>query len=469
LNWLERPALGLLAALIVLALLVFLQRGAKKLRVGTLFIWRRVAATQDARKRKARLEPVLWLCAAALVVAALASARPALAQAGRGPVVAVFIERLAPGTGSEPDAAELAGRVQDATDGAELRFFATEKTGAAEIDDKLTQLAPGNIADELAQFRARSHDADGRVVLLCEPDAAVAEWAQVWPRSLNRRDGVIFGLNLRGKRIFVRSSGFGGPEFKGARLVAARSSNGETTREYEATAADVEFTAAGAPTIRLKEAAPVALVSGGKWSSDAHKALSSALLANSNYLQAERGQVGLDAEAPLRIEILRGTVADLAGASAGFDSQHALFAQLPLSAFDWLADARVLEVEEGDRVLLSAVKDGRQVGALIALSGDGKVLRFAGDPFARAPVAAAALLLDNALGVITGERPSEGARLKVISGGELPSERAAFAAPFDPQGSLDMSTSGTESLNELTPWLALAGALLALVAAWLTR
>ena len=67
------------------------------------------------------------------------------------------------------------------------------------------------------------------------------------------------------------------------------------------------------------------------------------------------------------------------------------------------------------------------------------------------------------------DSPSEGARLKVIAGGALPSERAAFAAPFEPEGSVDVSTSGRETLSELTPWLALVGALLALGAAWLTR
>ena len=86
-NWLEMPALGLLASLAVLAWLVFMQRGAKRVAVGTLFIWRRVAARPDAKKRRAQLEVVLWLAAGALLLAALASARPALApDAGsRGP------------------------------------------------------------------------------------------------------------------------------------------------------------------------------------------------------------------------------------------------------------------------------------------------------------------------------------------------------------------------------------------------
>jgi hypothetical protein len=306
-------------------------------------------------------------------------------------------------------------------------------------------------------------------MFLCDPEPIAVELGMVLPRVMSKRDGVIFGLSTRGKRIFVHSSGFGAPTFKGATLVGARSSNGETAREYEATAADVEFSAPGSPLTRLQRAEPVSVRTGGKWSSDVHRALLAALVANSNYREAADGGVGLDAEAPARIEIMRGEAVDLAGATASFDAQHALFGQLPLSAFDWLADKRVLAAAEGERVLLSAVRAGENVGALIVLSSDGKVLRFAGDPFSRAPVAAAALLLDNALGAISGERPSEDKRLSVVAGSDLPTERAAFAAPFDAQGSLDVSTSGVESLNELTPWLALAGALLALCAAWLTR
>jgi hypothetical protein len=120
-------------------------------------------------------------------------------------------------------------------------------------------------------------------------------------------------------------------------------------------------------------------------------------------------------------------------------------------------------------VLLSVARDGHALGALALLSADGKILRFAGDPFAQAPVAAAALLLDNALGVLKGDRPSEAASYAVVSGSKLASERAAFAAPFEPKGSLDASSSSAAALEELAPWLALAGALLAMGAAWLTR
>ena len=195
----------------------------------------------------------------------------------------------------------------------------------------------------------------------------------------------------------------------------------------------------------------------------------SALLAHANYAESETPDVALDSEGPRRIEIVRGELAELAGATVVFEAQHALFNQLPLSAFDWLADQRLLAAENGERVLLQAMREGRALGALVAVSSDGKTLRFAGDPFSRAPVAAAALLLDNALGVVTGERPSGDRRLEVVSGAELPSERAAFAAPFEPRGHLDVSTSGAQTLQELAPWLALAGALLALGAAWLTR
>lgn len=467
-TWLELPALGLMLSLAVLAWLVFMQRGARRVEVGTLFIWRKVAARPDARKRRARIEPLMWLCAGALALAALGAARPALIVAQGGAKVAVYIERLA-AEGAEPDAPEVLARAKEAAPDAQLQFFAAAPTGLAEIDESLTQLAPGPISDELAQFRARSGNANARLMFLCEPDESARQLGLVLPRVMKKRDGVVFGLRVQGKRLFVRSSGFGAQEIKGAALRGARTSDGETAREYEATADDVEIRAPFTPAMKLKRAPAVRVQAGGKWTSDAHKALLASLAANSNYRQAEPGDVGLDVDAPRRIELARGTAADLQGASASFDAQHALFAQLPLSAFDWLADGRVLAAADGERVLLSAQREGKSLGALIVLSADGKALRFAGDPFAQAPVAAAALLLDNALGVLNGERPSEAALYKVVSGAKLPSERAAFAAPFEAGGSLDVSSALAGTLQELTPWLALAGALLALGAAWITR
>lgn len=467
-TWLELPALGLLLSLAVLAWLVFMQRGARRVEVGTLFIWRKVAARPDARKRQARMEPLLWLCAGALAFGALAAARPALAQPDGAFIVAVYMERLA-ADGVEPDAADVLARAREAAPEAQLRFYAATPTGHSEIDETLTLLAPGTIAEELAQFRARSSQASARLMFLCAADSNAASAGLVLPRVTARQDGVIFGLSVQGRRVFVRSSGFGAPEIKGAALRGARSSNGETLREYEATAAEVEITAHHLPPIRLKQASGVRIEAGGRWKSDAHRALLAAVLANSNYRQSAPGDIGLDVGAPLRIELWRGSATDLAGASVSFDSQHPLFAQLPLSAFDWLGDGLVLAPAANERVLLSATRDGQAAGALALLSADGKSLRFAGDPFARAPVAAAALLLDNALGVLKGERPSEAAFYAVVGGLKLPSERAAFAAPFEPEGSLDVSSSGAAALEELAPWLALAGALLALGAAWLTR
>jgi len=467
-TWLELPALGLLLSLAVLAWLVFMQRGSTRVEVGTLFIWRKVAARPDARKRRARIEPLLWLCAGALAFGALAGARPALAQPDGSVIVAVYMERLA-AEGAEPDAADVLARAREAAPQAQLRFYAAAPTGHSDIDETLTQLAPGTVAEELAQFRARSSQASARLMFLCAADGNAAAAGLVMPRVMARQDGVIFGLSIQGRRVFLRSSGFGAPEIKGAALRGARSSNGETLREYEVTAAEVEITAHHLPPIRLKQANAVRIVAGGRWQSDAHRALLAALLANSNYRQSDLGDLGLDVEAPLRVEIWRGSARDLTGASVSFESQHPLFAQLPLSAFDWLDDGHVLAPATDERVLLSVTRDGQALGALALLSADGRSLRFAGDPFARAPVAAAALLLDNALGVLKGERPSEAALYAVVSLSKLPTERAAFAAPFEPEGSLDVSNTGAAALEELAPWLALAGALLALGAAWFTR
>lgn len=462
---LEPWALALLLSLAVLAWLVFMQRGSRRVEVGTLFIWRKVAARPDARRRKARVEPLFWLCAGALVVAAVSAARPALIRADGAASVAVFIERLA-GEGPEPDAAEVFERARAAAPSAQLRFFATAPTGLAAMDDSLTLLAPGAISEELAQFRARSREADAHLLFLCEPVESAP--GLTLPRVLSLREGVLFALEVRGKRVFARSSGYEPPKVTGAALVAARTTNGETLREYEAAAEVVEISAPHSPTIKLDAVPPVNLKTGGRWNTDAHRALTAALVASGACREAEPAGVGLDAEAPARVELWRGKETALGGAHTSFDARHPLFSQLPMSAFDWTGDHRVLDPAPGETVLLAATRDGAVVGALITLSADGKTLRFAGDPFSRAPVAAAALLLDNALGTLTGERPSEAARYRV-AGGRLPSERAAFAAPFDPTGSLDVSSAGPGALSEWTSWLALAGALLALGAAWLVR
>src|SRR5690606_22200534 len=89
-----------------------------------------------------------------------------------------------------------------------------------------------------------------------------------------------------------------------------------------------------------------------------------------------------------------------------------------------------------------------------------RVLYFAGDPFSEAPVAEAALLLDNAIGVLTGERASSRARYSID--GELPSSRAAHAGPFEPRGAL--AESRTDAPREFAPWMLAIAALCALAA-----
>ena len=470
------PGLFLLVSVGLLAWLAFMQRGAKRLEVGTLFIWQRVVARQQARERKVKMEPLLWLLAAALLLGSFAAARPVLAAAlPSSAVVAVYLERLSPaqhpGELPEPELEEVLVRAQEVAPGAKLEFYYS-----GWIDQELLAtagstraLARGSLAQELAQFQAQSRGADARVLFLCEPSPAANRIGLVLPRVSRARSGVVHQVELRGRRVFVHSSGSASLSVDGAGLLWARLSNGGAVREYEPKAAKMAILAEGTPRIEIVDAPPIQVCSGGQWNSDVHRALLEALVRNSNFVQQDKGRLGFDCDAPSRVEIQRGQPTDLAGAQLSYSSQHRLFAELPLDAFNWLAQNLTLAPDPEWQPLLSATRNGKVIGDLIAISFDSKTIRFAGDPFSLASAGAAALLLDNTIGVLVGSRPSENVRLRIAQGANLPTERAAYAAPFDPQGTLDVSSAGAPRPFELAHLFAIASAALALFAAWLTR
>ncbi|MCC6574110.1 MAG: BatA domain-containing protein [Planctomycetes bacterium] len=425
-TFLNPPALALLAALPILALLAWLARGARRREVGTLFLWRRVAQNISADARKLRLEPLLLLLAGALAFGAFAAAQPAVSTARGGPMrVAVFVEALMPG-GDDPDLGEVRQRAQQQVPGAILEFPDVRATHAS------------SLYQQLAAFRLASREADARLMFLAAPDDEARALGRVLPRVTVPRDGVIFGVGTQGTQLLLRSSGAASPTIKGADLVGAKISGGETLRRFEIKQPQVEINATGTPTITLAVREPLSLLVARAWIDRVHEPLVKALPRVKVVEQHTPGAIGIGGGASFgeglagNLVTNEGAPMDLRGATITFAGDHPLFADLPLEGLDWLADGRGISPESGATSLVSVRRDGREIAHIVTTSADGKRLTFAGDPFARAPIATASLLLDNALGVITGERPSERATYAVT--GDIPTERAALAAPFDPVG-----------------------------------
>jgi len=90
------PGLLLLSAAAALAALAVFQPGARKCDVGTLLIWRRVAAVLPARRRRRGPDLLLWLLLGAAIAGAIGAARPALRQPHARPKVVVYVESSGP-------------------------------------------------------------------------------------------------------------------------------------------------------------------------------------------------------------------------------------------------------------------------------------------------------------------------------------------------------------------------------------
>jgi hypothetical protein len=437
------PALFLLAAAAVLVALAAWSRGAKQREVGTLLIWRRVAQQATAPQRKRReYDPLFWLLLAAVAVGSVAAARPAWFTVAPQARVAVFLESTGPGEPLELDDARA--RAQAAAPDAELTFFMAGQ-----------EITPGSLRAELAQFEARARDYDGRILLLNQP---TDQAALVLPRVKKPREGVVFQLAGDRRELLVQSSAGGEVLLDGASLVSSSTQAGVTNWRFIPMALELVLSdAAGRRVYRRK---PFVVGVGDAWRGDAHTALLQALEPDATDGEPPVVWLGsLEQKPAVRVNI--GAATDLSGASLSFDPQHPLFQDLPLQQFDWLAGGRLLAPEEGVQPLLSAVRDGVPVGDLARLRDGGRMLEFAGDPFSSAAVTDAALLLDNAIGVVAGTRPSERPGYEQAEGEPLPSRRQATAAPFEPRGKLDLSRHSAEPM-EFAGWLmSLAGLLLA--------
>src|SRR5690606_17077958 len=116
------PALLMLLTGVALVVLATWSVGSRRRDVGTLLIWKRVAARQATSvERRRSYDLLLWLSLAAVLVGALAAARPALIQPEALPRVAVYIEPTGPG-GQQLDLAEVQARAR-AEGAARYDFF----------------------------------------------------------------------------------------------------------------------------------------------------------------------------------------------------------------------------------------------------------------------------------------------------------------------------------------------------------
>lgn len=447
-NLLAWPALLLLLAVPILVLLALRSPRPRELVVGSLLLWQRVRAVAPPPTTKRRkLEPLLWLLLAAALAGALGAARPTLTQAQPREQVAVFIEALG---GANPGLAEVRARAEAECPDGQFTFW---MPGPPSPTLKTEALAAGTLESELAQFQARAAGADVRLLFLCAPHPGADRIGRVLPRLNARRPAVVYELWSEGELVFARSSGEA-PEVEGAQWL--RSSDG--LHEYRGNSSTITLTdREGNVHTLAREGLHVGV--GQDWTGRQHRALLAALLPDPGEPALWLGAW----EQRPAIRILRGAPASLDQAEFAWLPDHALFRDLPMSVFDWRASGRVMPPEAGYRSLLTATANGQPLGDIVRLSPDGSVLEFAGDPFSEAPVEAAALLLDNAIGVMTGSRPSSAPRYTAEGAAPLPTRRAAFANLFEATGT-GRSALPAPKPREISHWLLLVAGIAAAAA-----
>ncbi|MCA8913887.1 MAG: hypothetical protein KDB90_00645 [Planctomycetes bacterium] len=465
------PAMLLLSAAAILIALAAWRQGPKHREVGTLLIWRRVADQHVARQERRRsFDLLLWTLLAGVIVGGIAATRPAWMVHAGVMRVAVYVEPTGPGN-QQLDMDEVRQRAEDFALSSvargsgeldadiELTFFLPSDGLAQQAD--VRRLQPGPLRAELAQFDVATAKFDGRILFLNARLSPVGLEDLLLPRVLQRRHGVLLSVSGGRESVTVKSLGEPAPWVSGATLISTTSVAGPLTSAYRPNSAQFEVRdVSGTRAFRRR---PLLIGTGGGWSGDAHVALLDALQPDSADGRPPDVWLGSDEQMPA-VRVSAGDSADLSKAELAFDPQHPLFRDLPLADFQWLAEGKLMAPADNVQSLLTAVVDGEPVGDLVRLRDGGKVLEFAGDPFTRAPVASAALLLDNAIGVVSGVRPSEWQGFEQVEGPGLLTERQAQADYFDPRGSLDMASRSSEPL-EFSTWLCVAAGLLLLVAA----
>lgn len=459
--WQAPWALLLMAALPLLLWLALRRARPQSLDVGTLMLWRAVALAVPAPTRRSRrLDLLLWLLLAAALLGALGAAGPALVGQAPVPVIAVYVERL--GTGeAEPELESVRRRVQAQFPDAQLHWwFAGD---AALLDDLglVQAVAPGPPQAEQAQFLAASAGASLRLMFTAGAQPQPQPRVLVLPRVTRPRQGVVFEVRAEGETLFVRSGPDLPPKVEGAALTGADTRGAEVVRRYTARAGQVKVSTPTQSILLARQ--PFGVGVGADWASPRHLALLAAL---QPALDGAAPQVWLGgAEAAPAVRIGRGRQQDLANTELQIDLQSPLFQDLPLTALDLRGQGQLMAPRPGWRALAVVTRDGRVLGDLAALSPDNRVLEFANDPFADSGVTAAALLLDNAIGVVSGRRASERERYE-LHGDILPTRRQAMAAPFEATGSPELAAGQAETTG-VSRWPLLLAALCGLAAAGL--
>ncbi|MCB9895072.1 MAG: hypothetical protein H6839_11530 [Planctomycetes bacterium] len=454
------PAILMLSTAAILIALAAWRQGPKQREVGTLLIWRRVAQQHQAtQQRRRNFDLLLWLLLAGVVVGAIAATRPAWLHTQDHSRVAVFVEPTGPGI-EQANLDEVKARVEADLPGAIPTFFLSTKDGGVPFN-AVTLGSAGPPASQISDFERHSTDYDARLLMLNQPTTGTEDLGRAIPRLTKARPGVVFHVTGSVDRLLVQASAGLAPSVTGATLVSSSTSADSVSYLYEPTGVQIEVSdAIGKRTYRRR---PFGVGTGNGWTGDAHEALLKALQLHEPDGRAPQVWLGSDELKPA-VRVSAGEDFDLTTATLAWDPQHALLRDLPLGDFDWLGEGKLLAPTSGVQPLVTAVVDGKPVGDLVRLRDSGKVLEFAGDPFSRAPVASAALLLDNAIGVVSGVRPSERTGYELSEGPELPTRRQALAAPFEPYGELDLSSRSAAPL-EFSTWLCLAAGLLLLLAA----
>lgn len=452
-------SLLLLVATGLIVLLAAWRTGPKRRDVGTLLIWQRVAATiQPQTQRRWSADLLLWLLLIGVVLGAFGAARPAWLTGSERVTVAVYIERLQPGP-IEPQLQGVLDRAKAEAPDADFKFF---MPGASELSppQDIISLRQTSIFATLAQFELLSADADARLLFLAAPTAPPSSLGVVLPRVTTPVAGTVFEIQPTGNEFVIRATG--------REVVVTGAENLRTdvrdeivASRWQAVEDEVRITTPGGQDVLLQRK-PLVVGVGEDWASDVHRALYEALGADDATGRDPAAWLGSREQSP-GVRINAGVEADLRGTSLSLDPGHALFQDLPIESVDWLSAGRVLLPDPSRRPLLSAVRDGESIGDLVGLTGKGVVV-FSGDPFTATPITTAALLLDNCLGVVLKQRPSERSSYEVVGETRLPTKRAALAAPFDPQGSLTAKLDGDSESLEFTSWLLVASGLLMLAA-----
>jgi len=449
----------LLLALPLLAWLAIHRTKPRRMKAGTLFVWRRLAEKRPLARPRRRIDPLLLAILAAAALSALAVARPVSASSGRSGVIAVFLERTSPAE-SDDSLAATAERVTEEAPRAEFAYFIVDGCDAL---SPVTGLRGGSIETQLSQFERLSAGFDARILALCRPHSAAERLGRVVPRLEQRREGVVYRIGGRGTEIELRVSGGAAPAVTGAEQTGRVAGGDSAAWEYRATAEYVIVETGLGSSVQL-ERSPLLIATGSGWATPAHRALVAAA-GLKTVGPGDDADLYLGGDGKPAIVVNAGKSAVLADSELSFDPTHSLFGELPMAAIDWRAEGRLIPPNAELRPLLAVLSGDEVIGSLVAVSGDGRRIVFAGDPFSSAPIAAASLLFDNTVGVLTGERPSARPLYRADPAVRLPSERQALAGPFPSSGSLKADSAKAISTTELSIWPALAAGLLALIAA----